>query len=294
MSAKQRPIVVGIDGSPGSDAALRWAMDDADTRKAPVRLVHAYRWEYARTQISEYVETPGTDLYAAKRAADELIAGALDRARELDPTVETQGDVVDGDTAQILLDESRDAHILVLGSRHLKALGSTILGSVGAAVAALSACPTVVVRGPSGTRDEGAGVVVGVDGTEASQALLAFAFDHASQHQVPIRAVLCWRPDALATTSWRPDPPAPARADARLSEALADWREKYPDVVVHAEVIRAHPVAGLVSASTAQYLLVVGKHGHHAMTGTLLGSVSQGVLHHAACPVAVVPSTIVE
>jgi nucleotide-binding universal stress UspA family protein len=94
--------------------------------------------------------------------------------------------------------------------------------------------------------------------------------------------------------SWRAGPAAPARADAWLSEALAGWREKYPDVVVHAEVIRAHPVAGLVSASTAQYLLVVGKHGHHAMTGTLLGSVSQGVLHHATCPVAVVPSAIAE
>jgi nucleotide-binding universal stress UspA family protein len=74
-----------------------------------------------------------------------------------------------------------------------------------------------------------------------------------------------------------------------LSEALAGWRERYPDVDVHGAVIRDHAVAGLVSESTAERLLVVGSRGRHALAGTLLGSVSQGVLHHATCPVAVVP-----
>jgi nucleotide-binding universal stress UspA family protein len=294
MSTEQRPIVVGIDDSPGSDAALRWAIDDAGARKVPVRVVHAYHWEYARTQISEYVDTPGTDLYTSVRTAKGLIAKAIDRARELDATVEIRGDAVDGDAAQVLIGESHYANTLVLGSRHLKAFGSAVLGSVGATAAARSECPAVVVRGPAGLPDEGAGVVVGVDGTEAAETVLGFGFDHASQHRVPLRAVLCWHPDALAAMSWRADPPAPARAEAWLSEALGGWREKYPDVVVHAEVIRAHPVAGLVSASTAQYLLVVGNHGRHAVRGTLLGSVSQGVLHHATCPVAVVPTALAD
>jgi len=104
--------------------------------------------------------------------------------------------------------------------------------------------------------------------------------------------VLCWHPDLLATMKWRPSPPAPERADEWLSEALAGWREQYPDVTVHPEVIRDHPVAGLVLASSAQYLLVVGTTGHNALPGALLGSVSQGVLHHATCPVAVVPTHV--
>jgi nucleotide-binding universal stress UspA family protein len=89
---------------------------------------------------------------------------------------------------------------------------------------------------------------------------------------------------------WRSEPAAPPRAAAWLSDALAGWQEKFPDVLVHSAVIRDHPTSGLVSESLNQDLLVVGNHGRHASTATLLGSVSQGVLHHAYCPVAVVPT----
>jgi nucleotide-binding universal stress UspA family protein len=176
----------------------------------------------------------------------------------------------------------------VLGSRHLATLGSTMLGSVSASVAARVHCPAVVVRGPSGLAEEGAAVVIGVDGTQPARDVVEFGFDHASRHRVPLRAVLCWHPDLLATMKWRPEPPAPARAEAWLSETLAGWREKYPDVTVHAEVIREHAVDGLALAARSQHLLVVGSRGRHALAGTLLGSVTLGVLHHATCPVAVI------
>jgi nucleotide-binding universal stress UspA family protein len=151
-------------------------------------------------------------------------------------------------------------------------------------------CSQAGVRGPAGPAEEGASVVVGVDATEASEIVLKFGFDHASRHHAPLRAVLCWHPDLLAMIRGRPEPPAPARVEAWLSEALAGWRERYPDVDVHSEVIREHPPDGLLLTSQAQHLLVVGTHGRHAMAGALLGSVSQGVLHHATCPVAVVPT----
>jgi nucleotide-binding universal stress UspA family protein len=134
--------------------------------------------------------------------------------------------------------------------------------------------------------EEGAGVVVGIDGTEASQDLLAFGFEHANVHRAPLRAVLCWHPDLLASMSWRAEPP-PESVDAWLSDALVGLRERYPEVVVHPEVLREHPKSGLLKASEGQYLLVVGNRGRHAHVGTLLGSVSQRVLHHATCPVAV-------
>jgi nucleotide-binding universal stress UspA family protein len=179
---------------------------------------------------------------------------------------------------------------VVVGSRHLKALSSALLGSVGAGVSARAQCPAVVVRGPAGHPDVGAAVVVGVDGTEGSDGVLEYAFEHASRHHVALRAVLCWHPDLLATMSWRAGPPAPERVEGALAEILASWRDKFPDVVVHPAIVREHAVAGLVTASLSQHLLVVGSHGRHALAGTLLGSVSQGVLHHASCPVAVVPS----
>lgn len=89
--------------------------------------------------------------------------------------------------------------------------------------------------------------------------------------------------------SWRTEPPAPAEADAILSEVLAGWREKFPDVAVRAAAIRAHPVDGLITESAAEDLLVVGRSAHHDLVATVLGSVTMGVLHRASCPVAVVP-----
>ncbi|MFL6161427.1 MAG: universal stress protein [Jatrophihabitantaceae bacterium] len=296
MSEKQRSVVVGVDDSPGAETALQWALADARRRKAPVRLVHTYQWRYTYGEIPAYGQPTSygndtvTEMRRTKQVAEQLVAIMVDQAREAEPDIEIDGAAIDGAAISTLLDESSRAAVLVLGSRHLKTLGSEVLGSVSAAVAARAASPTVVVRGPAGSGDEEAGVVVGVDGTRGAEALLRFGFEHASRHGTPLRAVLCWHPDLLATMVWRPEPPAPEKAHAWLSESLAGWREDYPDVQVHAEVVREHPVDGLIGASLAQQLLVVGSHGRHAMAGTLLGSVSQGVLHHASCPVAVVPT----
>ena len=288
MPAGRYPVLVGVDGSPGGDTALQWAIDDATTRSVPVRLVCAYRWALAYGSSPMYADTPDVDFQQSRRIAEQVIAKAIGRAAELDRNAEVRGEAIDGNAVPVLVGESTRAVLLVLGSRQATALGSVVLGSVSAGVAARAACPAIVVRGPAGLPGENPAVVVGVDGTEASEAVLAFGFDHASRHHTPLRAVLCWHPDLLASMMWRAEPPPPTRAEVWLSEALAGWREKYPDVVVHSAVIRDHPAAGLVSESAAQHLLVVGSHGRHALTGTLLGSVSQGVLHHATCPVAVV------
>lgn len=302
MSGEQRPVVVGVDESAGAGTALRWAIADAWRRRTPVRLVHTYRWHYSYPEIPLYGRFPmysdpdsaelqqvrDLDLQQARKVGEQLVATMVEQARKAQPDLEIDGVVIEGQPAAVLLEESSRASLLVLGSRQLKALGSEVLGSVSGAVAARADCPAVVVRGPAGPPEEGAAVVVGVDGTPAAETVLRFGFEHASRHGTPLRAVLCFHPDLLATMVWRPEPPAPERAHAWLSECLAGWRTDFPDVEVHAEVIREHPVDGLIGAALAQHLLVVGSHGRHALAGTLLGSVSQGVLHHARCPVAVV------
>ncbi|MGW0227154.1 universal stress protein [Actinopolymorpha singaporensis] len=136
-------------------------------------------------------------------------------------------------------------------------------GESSAPAAPGSHCPVVVVRGPGGP--PGAPVVVGVDGTDLSDTVLAFAFVQAARHGVGLRAVLCSTSDAVS------DAEEPARA---LAEALAGWREKYPDV-------HGRPVDGLVESARAR-LLVVGTRGRHALAGTLLGSVSPGVQREAS------------
>jgi nucleotide-binding universal stress UspA family protein len=280
------PIVVGVDDTPGTELALKWAADEALARHVPVRLVTAFRYDMTDGRPPAFATVPLVDVLAARQVAEQILANAVETVTA-DGAVAV-GDAMDGTPVHVLVTEAAKASVLVLGSRQLKTFGSAVLGSVSTAVAARSTAPTVVVRGPAGRPEEGAAVVVGLDGTEAPETLLGYAFEHASRHGVSLRAVLCWHPDLLALMSWRAEPPPPARVDAWLAEALGGWQEKYPDVTVHPEVIREHPTAGLVLASAAQHLLVVGKHGRHARA--MLGSVSQGVLHHATCPVAVVPT----
>jgi nucleotide-binding universal stress UspA family protein len=283
------PVVVGVDGSPGSDAAVQWAAAESLVRRTPVRIVHAYGLAPTRTAVPLYRSVPDADLQLPRHVAEQLVSNMITRAAALG-SASVGGAAIDGDAVGVLLNAARYGYELVLGSRRLSALGSAVHGSVSAAVAARATCPVVVVRGPAGRPDERAAVVVGIDGSHRSQALLEYAFDYASRRDIGVRAVLCWHPDLLAVMRRRAEPAEPERVDAWLAEALAGWQQKYPDVVVHREVVREHPIAGLVRASTAQNLLVVGSHGHRALASALLGSTTQGVLHHATGPVAVVPT----
>ena len=292
MSIPRRPgpVLVGVNDEPSSDLALRWALSDARTLGVPVRLIHAFSG-IPRTEPM-YRDIPDANLGQPQHVAEQLVAKIIDQAREIDAEVVVKGEAIEGGAGSVLALEASSATEVALGSRHLTVLRSAVLGSVGVAVAGRTACPLIVVRGPAGLRDEGAAVVVGVDATERAQSVLAVGFDHASRHEVPLRPVLCWHPDLLASMKLRHSPPTPEQAEMWLSEALAGWRDRYPDVAVQPEVIREHPIGGLVLTSSAEYLLVVGTTGHHALPGALLGSVSQGVLHRATCPVAVVPTQL--
>jgi len=285
-----RPIVVGIDASAGADAALRWALADAATHRAPLRVVCAYRRTVDHYPMLMWSGLPEPEPDYSRNVAEDVVAKAIAHAAELDASVHVQGEAIDGLPVTVLAEESHRGSLLVLGSRHRSTVGATFLGSVSAGVAARSACPVIVLGGPAPLAGEDQAVVVGVDGTEESELLLDFAFDHASRHRVPLRALMVWHPDLLATMLWRAEPAVPTRVELWLSEALAGWREKYPDVEVHSAVVRDHPAEGLTAWASSARLLVVGSRGRHALVGTLLGSVSQAVLHHATCPVAVVPT----
>lgn len=290
MAVNNLPVVVGVDESPGADYALAWALEEARSRAVPVRLIYAYGCALTYGGLAMYGDLPVPDLPHVRDVANKLLVKAAARAKELAPDVGVSTHAIDDDAAPALIDESARASTIVLGSRHFGSVASVALGSVSAAVSASAACPVIVLRGLAGLAAEDAAVVVGVDAQPSSSAVLEFGFDYASRRSAPLHAVLCWHPDLLAEMMWRAEPPDPERADAWLSEALAGWRERYPDVVVHSGVVREHPVTGLLEASTAQYLLVVARRGRHTRAGALLGSVSQSVLHHASCPVAVVPS----
>jgi nucleotide-binding universal stress UspA family protein len=278
-------VVVGLGSARDGTPELDWAAREAQLRGRPLHLLRAY--DLADITLPWDDALDPAVMTELRRVDEERVRAAVVHARRLWPELLVWGDVVDGAATDVLCAAAAAADVTVLGSRRLNAINSAVLGSVSTVVAASGTGPVVVVSEAVAPATD-AEVVAGVDGCADTDAVLAFAFDYASRHQHRMRAVYCWSPDLLATMQWRPDPPVPERADRWLAEAIAGWQEKYPDVGVRRSVVRDFPVAGLLAESAGQELLVVGSHTKHARIGTLLGSVSQGVLHHARCPVAVV------
>ncbi|MFD7658163.1 universal stress protein [Actinosynnema sp. NPDC059797] len=281
------PIVVGVDGSASALAAVRWAADEAARHRVPVRLVHAY--QLPTRGYPEIVLTGNEVRRAFEEAGRERLAEAERAVLDAAPEVEvTTSLVVDG-PAPALIEESRRARLVVLGSRGLGGFTGLVVGSVAVAVSAHGACPVVVVREQPPAEGP---VVVGVDGSEVSEQAVAFAFEQASVRGAPLTALLAWT-DFLVdsaygsrlTVDWSQVEDEQRRL---LAERLAGWQEKYPDVPVTRVVVRDRPVRALLQAADGARLLVVGSHGLGGFTGMLLGSTSQALLHHAPCPLAVV------
>jgi nucleotide-binding universal stress UspA family protein len=278
-----------VDGSECALHAVRWAAAEAVRRHRPLRLVAAHTWP-SGTRVG----TPdlGVDPEAVLR---EVVVGRLATAaaaatavaRDLPvEQVETTGSPV-----AVLQAESTRAELVVLGDRGLGGFAGLLIGPVAVTLAAHAACPIVVVRGPEPDRMvRSEAVVVGVDGSPTSEGAVAFAFEAAALRGVPLVAVHTWFDMVVDATM------APlidwdvTEADERevLAERLAGWAEKYPDVAVRRLVARDRPARALVEESGRAQLVVVGSRGRGGISGLLLGSVSQALLHHAACPVAVV------
>ncbi|WFE92792.1 universal stress protein [Micromonospora sp. WMMD987] len=287
-SANGTAVVVGVDGSESALRAVRLAAAEANRRHRPLRVVHAFIWPLLRVPVDPVAgNPPGGGL---RRQAERLVEQAVDVAREVDPGLPVTGEIVDGEASAVLLARSPTATTIVLGERGLGGFTALLVGSVAIQVATHAGCPVLVARGEE---HPGAPVVLGVDGSAASRAAVEYAAAQASARGVRLRAVHAYTHPA----SHRPGDLQPMVYDeARLHDeeagllaaSLAGLAERHPDVPVDAEPVHARPVAALVEASRRAQLVVVGGRGHGEFTGLLLGSVSHRVLHHSACPVAVV------
>ncbi|GAA0502104.1 hypothetical protein Ade02nite_37810 [Paractinoplanes deccanensis] len=264
------PVVVGVDGSEQALAAVRVAAGQARDRKAPLRVVHAFIWPSLHVDVGPVAEDmPGTGL---RHQAEDFLAEAAAEAVKVAPDVAVTTALVEGSATPVLLAESRDARVLVLGDRGLGGVSGLIVGSVAVHTAAHGHCPVLVVRGGEPV---GGPVVVGVDGSETSLLAVGAAFEECSYRGADLVPVLVWKDSEEA-------------ARRLLSESLAGWRERYPDVAVRPDVVHGNPRQVLVERSRTAQLVVVGARGRDTFKGLVLGSVSQALLHHAACPVAVV------
>ncbi|MFF7356547.1 MULTISPECIES: universal stress protein [Streptomyces] len=284
-----RPITAGVDGTEESLAALDWAGREAVRRGLPLRVVHA--WRYAESLAT-------ADRDTQHGWASEGVTDAVRAVSERHPKLEVSVDVVEGEPAPALARVAEEAEMLVLGSRGHGPVIGFLLGSVGQQVIAEATRPVVLVRAADQPAAEAAGrdVVVGQHGDpEDSAATLRFAFETAAARGATVRAVRAWTlPPVFAyspgSLKLLDDTGGlePYEKQA-LAEALRPWRERFPDVPVaeHVEMGSAGQV--LLSVAGRAQLMVVGRRSHRTAVGARIGSVAHGMLHHADCPVAVVP-----
>ncbi|MGW4890844.1 universal stress protein [Kitasatospora sp. NPDC004240] len=269
------PVLVGVDGSEASLAAVDVAVREARLRGCGLRIVHAFIWPMMHVSLGPAKNGPaeGGLRHQAERVLDEARRRALAR----DPDLDVDAALVTGEPLTVLAGRSRGACLAVVGSRGLGRFSGLLIGSVAVHLAAHADCPVLIVRG----RPEPAGgVLVAVDGSEVGAEAVAFAFAEASARRSGLTALHACR--AHAGTDRR------AEEERLVAEALAGHREAYPDVTVGTTLVDQHTRQALIGASRDAELLVVGARGRGGFAGMLLGSTSQAVIQHAHCPVAVV------
>ncbi|MEV7687658.1 universal stress protein [Streptomyces bungoensis] len=283
-----RPIVVGVDPDPADRPALAWAADEAGRRELPLRLVHVRATPPARYRTRDLEPAWETWDEALRTLGTEALEHAEAFVRDRHPRVDVSVQLAAGDPARVLSEQAREASAVVLGSRHLTAVEELVRSlSVAVPVIARAHCPVIVVREAEHAVRQHPYVVVGVDGSPDSGTAVDHAFEEAVLRGASLRALYVWHPPLLGVMD---EHAALQECRRLLAEIVAGRTAAHPDVAVHHEVVRGHPVKVLSEASEHALALVVGARGLGGFAGLLLGSVSQGVLHHALSPVIVVPS----
>ncbi|QKV91119.1 universal stress protein [Streptomyces sp. NA02950] len=287
------PLVVGVDGSQSSLNAVDWAVDAASRHRVPLRLVHGSLWErYEGIRPVTDPEHPWDRVMA-----DQITGTAADRARRRGPDVKISTEVFPEDPVSLLLRAGEEAYGVVTGARGRGELSGLLLGSVALTVAARASCPVTVVRGGLPNRRGSFGrVVLGVDEpADRAAPALRYAFSEAEAGGRELTAVRSWRCPAGKVTDdlmIYGDPVRAhwARAERVLDDALRVPERDHPKVVVNRETVEGPARKALLHAAATADLLVLGarrRHGH--LAGLQLGRVVHTALHHAPCPVAVVP-----
>jgi nucleotide-binding universal stress UspA family protein len=287
-------IVVGIDTSRESGLALEWAAHEAARRRVALQILHAYSPDYptARAGVpGDALPTDPSDVMES--LAERACADATATVRALHPTLDVRTRTEPGTPGGALVEASRTAGMVVVGARGLGAVRSVLLGSVSIHVAAHVQCPVVVVREAATRTLADARVIVGVDGHSYSTGAIRFAFEQAAARGVGLTVVHTWQLDsvegAAVANAWAVDwERLDVQERSLLSESIVGFQEQFPTVDVRRHVVQRHPVEELVRLSENACLLVVGTRGRGSVAGLIEGSVSQGVLRRAHCPVAVV------
>ncbi|MEU9795792.1 universal stress protein [Streptomyces sparsogenes] len=287
----EQVVTVGLDGSPESLAAARWAADEAKRRELALRLLHAWVMLSPPTPDSPAADDQN---YWAKR----IVHDARTELGRRHPDLPITEELVAEEAETALLDAAARSRMLVLGSRGMEPVASFFLGDISLYVVGRAERPVVLVR--AGEAEEARtpearerDVVVGLSLHGPQDNLLEFAYVTAFTRGVPLRAVHGTGLPVQAFVPWGVGPgiarELAGKAQRELDEVLRPWREKFPRVRVIDEVRLESPAQAVVRAAAGSGMLMIGRRRHRAALAPRLGPVVQAAVHHATCPVAVVP-----
>lgn len=284
-------LLAGIDGSPESAAAARWAADEAVRRGVPLRLVHAQTW-------LDDIHADPSQPADVRALTTRMVSDAKEEIRGIQYGLEIRAELIGGgDPVEVLAEAATKSEMLVVGSRGIGGFEGLMVGSFGLALAGRCDVPLVLVRAGDSERPaapDGAEVVLGVNTRDPAEDVIDFAFREAARRGAVLRAVHGWTPPpAWGYAGWvSPQIEAGqfAAIEAELlGNALTGWRAKYPDVVVVEDCRIGSGASAVVDISSDACLVVVGRRRRPHHIGMRLGPVAHAVLHHAHAPVAIVP-----
>ena len=284
-------LLVGVDGSTPSLTAVRWAAHEAAMRNVSLTLVHAICETMVSSAANGWSADPGLWL-EQENDARNMIADAVTAVEDTvesgkGPQVSTE--LLVSPPVPTLVELSKEAQMVVVGCRGQGALRRILLGSVSTGLVHQAHCPVAVIHdeAPTSRRANKLPVLVGIDGSRSSELAAAVAFDEASWRGVELVALHA-RSDtkmfAVRRKKWLGWQPS---AEEIVSECLAGFQERYPDVPVRRRIVGGHPARHLLDESETAQLVVVGSHGRGGFAEMSLGSVSTQVVHAARAPVIV-------
>jgi nucleotide-binding universal stress UspA family protein len=282
-------ILVAVDGSAESDAAVRWAAHEAVLRDTPITLMHVVvpvvtSWP-VRSLQAEFNEWQEDNARQVIEHAEKTLRAGVGEAAVSDLHSQIAHEYV----VPALVNASKDADMVVVGSRGLGAVGRAVLGSTSGGVLRYAHCPVAVIHADEAQApDRNSPVLLGIDGTRASEAATAFAFEEASRRKVDLVALHAWSDVGVFPVVGMHWQEYEDEGHEVLGERLAGWQAQYPDVHVRRRIMCDRPARWLIEESQQAQLVVVGSHGRGGFPGMLLGSVSTAVAEGAKAPVIVV------
>jgi nucleotide-binding universal stress UspA family protein len=281
-------ILVGVDGSAESDAAIRWATHEAVMRRAAMTLMHVVAPLAASWPMGPvYADITEWQRNNARHILDEalkVLRTTVSASQLPDVHIET----LNSSVVPTLVRASENHQMIVVGSRGSSALGRLLLGSVSTGLVHHASCPVAVIRPEPEPSYGDAPILLGIDGSPASEAATALAFDEASRRGVDLVALHAWSDVAVFPILGMDWHEYESQGHEILSERLAGWQEQYPDVHVQRRLVCDQPARWLTRESQHAQLVVVGSRGRGGFASTWLGSVSNAVAQSANVPVIVV------